>query len=56
MLIDNACNIGVIPEEIIDRIIPLTSTSVNSLCDDDVSIKGKKKRRSGSLTRMFLVS
>ncbi|KAF2885228.1 hypothetical protein ILUMI_20947 [Ignelater luminosus] len=53
LLIENACNIGVIPEDIIDRIASLSS-STNSHSDDEVAnTKRKKKRRSGSLTRMF---
>ncbi|KRT83583.1 hypothetical protein AMK59_4696, partial [Oryctes borbonicus] len=52
LLVENASAIGVVPESIIER-IALTS-SLTSLTDEDsLSIKKKKKRRSGSLTRMF---
>ncbi|XP_022904499.2 rho GTPase-activating protein gacN-like isoform X1 [Onthophagus taurus] len=54
LLIENANQIGFVPEDIIERIA--LSCSSASLTDEDgaiVALKKKKKRRSGSLTRML---
>ncbi|KAK9687853.1 RhoGAP domain [Popillia japonica] len=52
LLVENASAIGVVPENIIER-IALSSSSTSLTDDDALSLKKKKKRRSGSLTRMF---
>ncbi|XP_031354296.1 rho GTPase-activating protein 11B-like isoform X1 [Photinus pyralis] len=51
LLIENASDIGFISDRIIDQIAP-TSLSADLVSCDEVN-KKKKKRRSGSLTRMF---
>lgn len=48
LLVENANGIGVLPENIIERIA--LSSSNGSLSEDDLANKKKKKRRSGSLT------
>lgn len=48
MLIENANNIGILPENILERIA--SSNCSSSLSEDDSTSKKKKKRRSGSLT------
>lgn len=47
-LVEHADKIGILPENIIERIA--LSSSSGSLSDEEVSVKKKKKRRSGSLT------
>lgn len=48
MLIENANNIGILPDSILERIA--SSNCSSSLSEDDSASKKKKKRRSGSLT------
>ncbi|XP_017777488.1 PREDICTED: serine/arginine repetitive matrix protein 1-like isoform X2 [Nicrophorus vespilloides] len=52
LLIENAANIGVLTESIIER-IAITSSMSSLNVDDEANVKKKKKRRSGSLTRML---
>ncbi|KAK5647345.1 hypothetical protein RI129_002237 [Pyrocoelia pectoralis] len=52
LLIENASNIGFISDRIIDQIAP-ASLSVDLVSSNEGNAKQKKKRRSGSLTRMF---
>ncbi|XP_018328100.1 rho GTPase-activating protein 11A-like [Agrilus planipennis] len=53
LLIENSIHIGVLPESVVDR-IALSSSSLNSLTEEDsANSKKKRRRRSGSLTRMF---
>ncbi|GJQ76282.1 hypothetical protein Trydic_g2012 [Trypoxylus dichotomus] len=52
LLVENASAIGVVPENIIER-IALTSSSTSLTDEESLNMKKKKKRRSGSLTRMF---
>lgn len=51
-MIENANNIGILPENILERIA--SSSSSSSLSEDDSTNKKKKKRRSGSLTSITL--
>ncbi|XP_055523946.1 uncharacterized protein LOC129717797 [Wyeomyia smithii] len=56
LLIENSHNIGVVPETVFDKInesVNIARSTVDSLVACNVTEKKKKKRRSGSITRIF---